>query len=60
MGGKLWRKLGAWKTYMLREKEERREHKLRRENGKFHMLTNEDQASLNSQKDETKHCLLFD
>ena len=24
-GGKLWRKLGAWKAYMLREKEERRE-----------------------------------
>ena len=25
MGGKLWKKLGAWKAYMLREKEERGE-----------------------------------
>ena len=26
MGGKLWRKLGAWKAYMLGEKEERRDN----------------------------------
>ena len=50
-GGKLWRKLMAWRTYMMREKEERRKSiSLKRED--WNVFTNEDQASLNRQKRE--------
>ena len=45
--------------HVERERRKKGEHKLGRENEKFKMLTNEDQASLNSQKEGTKHCLLF-
>ena len=58
---------GLKDLHVEREIREKGEHKLGRENLKFQMknsrfkvLTNEDQASLNSQKEGTKHCLLFD
>ena len=54
MGEKLWRKLGAWRAYMLREKEEKRESISLGEVSdlKLWVLTNGDQVSLNRQKDE--------
>ena len=46
--------------HVERERREKGEHKLGRENKKFQVFTKEDQASLNSQKEETKHYLIFD
>ena len=51
---------GLKDLHVERERRKKGEHKLGRKNEKFKMLTNEDQASLNSQKEGTKHCLFFD
>ena len=45
--------------HVERERKEKGEHKLGRENKKFQVSTKKDQASLNSQKEGTNHCLLF-
>ena len=60
-GRKVLKKVWGLKgLHVERERREKREHKLGRENKKFQVSTKKDQASLNSQKEGTKHYLPFD
>ena len=52
-GRKALKKVLGWKAYMMREKEEKKES-ISWKWKKWEMLTNEDQASLNSQKKKFK------